>query len=152
MLPRLESDALEGAHSGVARLDGCRSDQHPLYPLRSGCDFMIDNLEKTGALMERMQAALPMRAGFGRELKGRLMETCPEALDSGHCEVTKIHYLGDLGGILCHLDFGIPDSKEVYITSITHLAFDRGKPLSREIAVYQKHRVKRLRKLQGRGF
>ena len=30
--------------------------------------------------------------------------------------------------------------------SITHLLFDRRLPLAREIASYQKHRVKRLRR------
>ena len=30
--------------------------------------------------------------------------------------------------------------------SITHLTFDRRLPLAREIAAYQKHRVKRIRR------
>ncbi len=65
------------------------------------------------------------------------------------CRVTEIWYLGDEGGITCHLDFGFSDTKEVQIASITHLGFDRKNPLAREIKAYCKHRIKRLKKLHG---
>jgi len=34
----------------------------------------------------------------------------------------------------------------VFLVSITHLAFDRRLPVAREIAAYQKHRIKRIRR------
>ena len=34
----------------------------------------------------------------------------------------------------------------MFFVSITHLTFDRRLPLAREIAAYQKHRIKRLRR------
>ena len=34
----------------------------------------------------------------------------------------------------------------MFFVSITHLTFDRRLPLAREIAAYQKHRVKRMRR------
>ena len=53
--------------------------------------------------------------------------------------------MGDEGGILCKLDLGA-DAENVAFLSITHLRFDPRLPLAREINVYQKHRVKRLRR------
>jgi hypothetical protein len=38
------------------------------------------------------------------------------------------------------------ETKSVTFTSITHLRFDPRLPLAREIAAYQTHRVKRLRR------
>ena len=62
------------------------------------------------------------------------------------CQITWIHYAGDEGGILCKLDFGQEDTDQAFFVSITHLTFDRRLPLAREIAAYQKHRVKRIRR------
>ena len=36
--------------------------------------------------------------------------------------------------------------KEVFLVSATYLAFDRRLPVAHDIAAYQKHRVKRLRR------
>ena len=58
----------------------------------------------------------------------------------------RVEYAGDEGGIVCQLDFGGEDGREVFFTSITHLSFDRRLPLAREIAAYQKHRMKRIRR------
>ena len=113
---------------------------------------MIDNLERTDALIEKMRAALPMHAGLGIELKSLLKEEFPEAAETGQCTITDVIYSGDMGGIMCCLDLSIPDNKQVYVASITHLAFGRGNPLAREIAAYQRRRVKRLRKQHAYAF
>ncbi len=104
--------------------------------------MVIDNVEKSLALVERMRVALPLRAFTSKELRKTLQQDIPP-----ECSVTEVRYMGDVGGIACHLDFGISDSKEVHIVSITHLRFDRIHPLTREIEVYSKHRIKRLKKL-----
>ena len=57
-----------------------------------------------------------------------------------------VTYFREGGGILCELDFGTEDADTVFFVSLTHLTFDRRLPLAREIAAYQKHRVKRLRR------
>jgi hypothetical protein len=64
----------------------------------------------------------------------------------GSCQVKSVSYAGDEGGIVCHFE---PEdgSSEVVVVSITHLDFDPHLPLAREIAAYQKHRLKRLRRL-----
>ena len=104
--------------------------------------IMIDNVEKSLALVERMRVALPMCAFTSKELRKTLQRDFPP-----ECSVTEVRYIGDEGGIACHLDFGISDAKEVHIVSITHLRFDRPHPLTREIEGYSKHRIKRLKKL-----
>ena len=113
---------------------------------------MSDNMEKTEALMGEMRGGLPMSAFVTAELQRTLRENSPELVCSRQCQITGITYLGDGGGIMCHLDLGIHGQEKVHIVSITHLSFDRGNPLSREIRTYQKHRIKRLRKLHGRPF
>jgi hypothetical protein len=55
-------------------------------------------------------------------------------------------YMGDEGGVMCHLTFDEEDATEVFLTSITYLVFYRRLPVAREIAAYQKHRIKRLRR------
>jgi hypothetical protein len=109
---------------------------------------VIDDIEKAMALVERMQAALPMHAfateGVRRALRQNAKRDFPH-----ECGVTEIRYMGEEGGIACHLDFGFGDAKNLHIVSITHLKFDRRNPLAREIEVYCKHRIKRLKKLHG---
>ena len=113
---------------------------------------MIDNMEKTVTLVEKMQAALPIGAEITARTQKHLHENSPDLAFPRRCLITSIFYTGDEGGVLCKLDFGVPDTKKVHFVSITHLTFDRKTPLSREIRVYQKHRIKRLRKLDGRLF
>jgi hypothetical protein len=57
-----------------------------------------------------------------------------------------------MGGILYGLDIGGAQTKTPHVVSITHLTFDRRVPLSREIEAYQRHRSKKLRQQQGRGY
>jgi hypothetical protein len=109
---------------------------------------VIDNIEKSMALVERMQAALPMRAFTTMRLRKTLQQSSMQE-SPYECSVADVRYLGDEGGIACILDFGIDDTKEVHLVSITHLQFDRRNPLAREIEAYCKHRIKRLKKLHG---
>ena len=110
---------------------------------------MIDIPGKTVTLVEQMQAALPINAEIGRQAHKALRKELPDSVLPNRCQITSIYYAGDEGGILCTLEFDPPDTKKRHIISITHLTFDRRTPLSHEIRVYQKHRVKRLRKLGG---
>jgi hypothetical protein len=99
-------------------------------------------------LVERMRAALPMRAFTNIELRRTLQEASKRVFPH-ECRVTEIWYMGDEGGISCSLDFGFSDTKAAHIVSITHLRFDRSNPLAREIKAYCKHRIKRIKKLHG---
>jgi hypothetical protein len=113
---------------------------------------VIDDMEKTEALMEKLRAALPLRAEIGARALDALREDSPEIEILPGCEITVVNYAGDEGGIVCTLDYWPDKAGDVRLVSITHLKFDRRDPLSREIRAYQKHRIKRLRKLDGRPF
>ena len=105
---------------------------------------MIDNPLQVELLIAKLKAALPLPATATPPMLAQVQEQAPGLDLSSRCQITAIHYAGDEGGIVCKLDFGTEDAEKVFFVSITHLTFDRRLPLAREIAAYQKHRVKRL--------
>lgn len=107
---------------------------------------MIDNPLQADLLVAKLKAALPLPALATPPLLAQLHEQAPDRDLSPRCQITGIHYVGDEGGIVCRLDFGHADGEKVFFVSITHLTFDRRLPLAREIAAYQKHRLKRIRR------
>ena len=107
---------------------------------------MIDNPLQVELLISKLKAALPLSARAAPLMLAQLHEQAPGRDLSPQCQITGIHYAGDEGGIVCKLDFGTKDDDPVFLVSITHLTFDRRLPLAREIAAYQKHRIKRLRR------
>ena len=105
---------------------------------------MIDHPEATERLLARLKAALPIPARLTPELQASLRAENAGTAIPANCNVTWVTYMGDEGGIVCKLDLG-PDVEEAF-TSITHLRFDARLPLARDIAAYQKHRVKHLKR------
>jgi hypothetical protein len=108
--------------------------------------FVIDNPLQAHLLMAKLKAALPLPALATPPMLAQLREQAPGLDLSPRCQITEIYYAGDEGGILCKLDFGQEDTDQAFFVSITHLTFDRRLPLAREIAAYQRHRVKRIRR------
>jgi len=106
---------------------------------------MIDHPEITERLIAKLNEALPIPARLTPELQGSPRCHNADTTIPAEAAITWISYAGDEGGIVCNLDFG-PDVEKTAFTSITHLRFDARLPLAREIAAYQKHRVKRLRR------
>ncbi|CAA9269067.1 MAG: hypothetical protein AVDCRST_MAG08-3096 [uncultured Acetobacteraceae bacterium] len=106
---------------------------------------MIDNPEATERLLARLQAALPVPARLTPELVAAVREQKPEIGIRPVCKVVGISHAGDEGGIVCRFDFGSETGSSAFV-SITHLRFDPRLPPGREIAAYQKHRFKRLRR------
>jgi hypothetical protein len=113
---------------------------------------MIDDPKKTDVLMSMLTESLPIEANIPPYLAGELTQKSPEMTIPRKCNVTSILYTGDMGGILCGLDIGGAEAKTAHVVSITHLTFDRRVPLSREIEAYQRHRIKKLKQQQGRGY
>jgi len=123
-----------------------------------GCEFcynrtlqieslpMIDDLEQVDRLLSRMRAALPLPAMPTPELLTIVRRQSPTTNFPCSCRVTRVDYAGDEGGIMCQLETGSGNESRIF-TSITHLIFAQSTPLAREIAAYQKHRLKRLRRL-----
>ena len=85
--------------------------------------IMLDNPEKTSELITELKAALPFE-----------VELTPE-----------VSYLGDEGGILCHIIPGEASGNAIVI-SITHVRMHRTQLLAKPVFDYQKHRVKKLKK------
>jgi hypothetical protein len=106
---------------------------------------MIDNPDQTDRLLARLQAALPLPARMTPELAATLRTQSPASDIPPTCSITWISYAGDEGGIVCRLDFARETENAAFV-SITHLRFNPRLPLARDIANYQKHRVKRLRR------
>jgi hypothetical protein len=113
---------------------------------------MIDQHEKTDQLLTKLKDSLPIEAHIPSPLAKLLAEKSPETPIPPTCNVISVLYNGDMGGILCALDIGGPRTANAHLVSITHLVFHRRIPLSREIAAYQRHRTKKLRQQQDRGY
>jgi hypothetical protein len=105
---------------------------------------MIDNPDQAERLLARLQAALPLPARVTPELAATLQTKNTKSDIPSTCSITWISYAGDEGGIVCRLDF-TREIEAAAFASITHLRFDPRLPLARDIAAYQKHRIKRLR-------
>jgi len=106
---------------------------------------MIDNPDQAERLLARLQAALPLPARVTPELAATLQTKNIATEIPSTCSISWISYAGDQGGIMCRLDFA-REIETVAFASITHLRFDARLPVARDIAAYQKHRVKRLRR------
>jgi hypothetical protein len=107
---------------------------------------MIDDINKTMALVEELEASLPLTAIARKELRATMLKDIGREF-SRECRVTEVRYLGDEAGIVCKLDFGLSDTQNSFHVSITHIKFSPTGPLTREINKYCKHRIKRLKKL-----
>jgi hypothetical protein len=106
---------------------------------------MIDNHEQVERLVAKLWESLPLSAMLTSQLAALVREERPGISVPPACPITRVDYAGDEGGIMCRLEIGSEDESAVFYVSITHLAFDRRLPLAREIAAYQKHRIKRIR-------
>lgn len=106
---------------------------------------MIDNPEQAERLLARLQTTLPVPTRVTPELAATLRSRNTAIEIASICLITAVSYAGDDGGIVCKLDFAEDTDKAIY-ASITHLRFDPRMPVAREIAAYQKHRVKHLRR------
>ena len=107
---------------------------------------MIDNQSQVERLLRKLTEVMPLSALASPALMANLRGRSPTAKVSLDCKVTKVIYAGDEGGIVCQVIFDEEETKEVFLVSITHLSFDRRFPVAREIAAYQKHRIKQIRR------
>ena len=109
---------------------------------------MIDDPDQVARLLDRMRAALPLPARMTPRLLATVRDQDPATPLAAACRGTRVDYAADEGRIVCHLARDGSDEKgKLIVTSISHLEFDPRLPFAREIAAYQKHRVKRLRRI-----
>jgi hypothetical protein len=111
-----------------------------------GAGQVIDNQDQAERLLRKLTGVLPLSALATPVLLANLRGRSSAAKITVDCKVIKVFYLGDEGGITCQVAFDDEEKEEVFLVSITHLAFDRRLPVAREIAAYQKHRIKRIRR------
>jgi hypothetical protein len=112
---------------------------------------MIDNPDQVERLLHRLRDAVPLPAFASPSLIATVRARSSTAQITPRCTVTRVDYAGDEGGVMCHLAPDENTGSNVFVVSITHLAFDPRLPVAREIAAYQKRRIKRLRRDHGRG-
>ena len=65
---------------------------------------MIDDLERTNFLLEKLKTVVPIEARLSQSLIRLLAEKSPEMPIPGRCNVIDVFYTGDEGGIICCLD------------------------------------------------
>jgi hypothetical protein len=125
--------------------DGLGTDGSGLESLEM---VMLDKPEKTRQLVAALKAALPFEVALTPELIAHLArQQKPVAVKSTET-VSDISYAGDEGGIVCHIRLTTADS--MVVVSLTHARVARSLPFAAAVLDYQKHRLKKLRKQQGR--
>jgi hypothetical protein len=72
---------------------------------------MIDDLEKTNLLLEKLKTVIPIEARLSQSLIRLLAEKSPEISIPARCNVIDVFYTGDEGGIICCLDIGGPHGR-----------------------------------------
>ena len=108
---------------------------------------MLDKPEKTRELIDILDAAVPFEVDMTPDLIEHLARhQNPVAIKSIET-VSKISYLGDPGGIMCHIQ---PEGAgNAVVISLTHVRVRRTLPFAAAVLDYQKHRVKKLKKQTG---
>jgi hypothetical protein len=105
---------------------------------------MLDNPEKTARLLATLKAAVPFEVALMSDLIGNLAEQQKPVTVKPIETVSKVSYLGDMGGIVCHVQ--PEDAESMIVVSLTHVRVPRTLPFANAVLNYQKHRVKKLRK------
>jgi len=105
---------------------------------------MLDKPEKTARLLAALKAAVPFEVELTPAVVKQLQSEKFAHADQTHRIVSDLSYVGDEGGILCHI--APPDEQRVLFISLTHVSIPRTMPLAAAVIDYQKHRVKKLRK------
>jgi hypothetical protein len=105
---------------------------------------MLDNPTKTARLLDELKQAAPFEVELTPPVVKQLRADSVAAADQPRQIVSYVSYLGDEGGIMCHI--APPESEGAIIISLTHVRVPRSMPLAAAVVDYQKHRVKKLKK------
>ena len=105
---------------------------------------MLDNPEKTARLLVALKRAAPFEVELMPAVVKQLQADKVAAASEPRQIVSDLSYLGDEGGIMCHI--APAQSEGRIIISLTHVRVPRSMPLATAVLAYQKHRVKKLKK------
>jgi len=104
---------------------------------------LLDDVEKARALVEQIQANLPILVYPGTPLLRSLEQQGINIKPKHPLHIENVFYMGDEGGIMCDIS-GIPKKKERFLVSITHIRVKETHPLADAIQNYQLERLSRL--------
>jgi len=105
---------------------------------------MLDHPKKTPRLLAALEEAVPFEVELTPTLVKHLQGNSAVAVEGTRYTVSGVSYLGDEGGISCHI---VPDDgKDVLVVSITQLQVSNRMPIAGDIVDYQKHRIKKIKK------
>jgi len=108
---------------------------------------MLDKPAKTYELIDLLEAAVPFEVALTPDLIEHLArQQKPIAIRSIET-VSKVSYLGDAGGIMCHIQ--PKDAESAVVISLTHVRVRTSLPFAAAVLDYQKHRMKKLKKQTG---
>ena len=110
---------------------------------------MLDKPEKTRELMNILDAAVPFEVALMPDVIEHLARQQKPVAIKPIETVSEISYLGDMGGIICHIQ--PEDAESAIVVSLTHVRVPRKLPFAAAVLDYQKHRGKKLRSQQSRG-
>ena len=105
---------------------------------------MLDHPAKTRELIAILEAAVPFEVALILDLIEHLARQPKPVVVKPIETVSKISYLGDEGGIICHVQ--PEDTESLIVVSLTHVRVPRTFPFAAAVLDYQKHRVKKLKK------
>ena len=108
---------------------------------------MLDDPEHTERLLAALKAAVPFEAQISPEALQQLRGRDGGSVWTARQTVRAVSCLGDLGGIVCHLQR--PEAQEVAVISLTHIRVPPSLPAAAQVVRYQKHRLKKLRRQSG---
>ena len=108
---------------------------------------MIDDPLQVSLLEILLNEAVPIQARMTARLIAALAKNEPGLKLVPDCTINEILYAGDQGGFMCVLGFDAIETTHGFVSSLTHLSIDPRHPLARDIASYQRRRIKRLKRL-----
>ncbi|HQF22848.1 MAG TPA: hypothetical protein PK140_13860 [Polyangiaceae bacterium] len=122
--------------------------KHVSYRASLQHNMPIDDPHETAALLDALDASLPIPMMIGAELKTLLKSKGLKIDTAAPVLVEKTFYAGDEGGILAGLRAS--DTENQLVVSITHLVPPLDHPLAEKIIEYQRHRVMSIARQHGR--
>ena len=109
---------------------------------------MLDKPEKTRRLLAALKVAVPFEVDLTSAAAAALAAQQVAVAIKPRQIVSDVSYAGDEGGIICHV---LPEEgRDAIFISLTHVRAHRSLPFASAVIDYQKYRVKKLNKQQGK--
>src|SRR4051812_50106623 len=102
---------------------------------------MLDDPEQTDRLLAALKAAVPVEAQISQEALQQLRGRDGGSVWTARQTVRAVSCLGDMGGIVCHLQR--PEAQEVAVISLTRVRVPPSLPVAAEGRPYPKHPPKK---------